>query len=51
MAGLELAGWGLHCRPQQICDRVVEAGQVNTNPGSEKDNVAHEGLVLESGPV
>ena len=34
---------------QQVSHRVVQLGQVHTNPGSEEDNVAHQGLVLKGG--
>ena len=50
MARFELARQGLDSWPQQVGDRVVEAGQVNPNPGSQKHYVAHEGLVLKGGP-
>lgn len=37
------------CRRQQVSHRVVELGQVHANPGSEEDDVAHQGFVLKSG--
>lgn len=35
---------------KQVCDWVVETGQVDCNPRSQEDDVAHEQLVLKSGP-
>ena len=47
MARFELASHGSDRWSQQICNRVVELGQVHANPGPEEDYVAHQGLVLE----
>ena len=50
VTGLELARRRLLGRGQQVSHGVVELGQVHADPGSEEDDVAHQGLVLESGP-
>jgi hypothetical protein len=42
---------GLQAGGEQVGDGIVEAGQVHGHPRPEEDDVAHQGLVLEGGPV
>ena len=36
--------------PQKIGHRVVQAWQVDSNPGAQEDDVTHQGLVLKRCP-
>ena len=43
-------GPACRCRGQQVGDRVVEARQIHSQPGSQEDQVAEQHLVLECCP-
>ena len=47
MTRFELASQRLDSRCQQVSHRVVELGQVDADPCSEEDDIAHEGLVFK----